>query len=205
MPVARSAHAALFSVRRLFFIARKGCCGLGNAVMHRPKPAGKIVFQTPWFEIFSKEVPGSKGPFYSIHAPDFAVVVAVTVRGELLMVRQFRPVVKAMTLELPAGHVDLGETPEQSIRKELREETGYEAEKFELVATLSPSTARFTNRLFCFFAGNATREKKPRLERGMKPVLYKKGFRALLAEKEFYSSGSCAALFAAAVRGRIEL
>src|SRR5579862_4080826 len=127
--------------------------------MHRPKPKGKSVFQTPWFEIFSRQLPDGKKPHYTIHAPDFAVVVAITESRELLMVRQYRPSVDAVTLELPAGHVDAGETPEETIRKELLEETGYEAESFELMATLSPSTARFTNRLWCFFAGDARPKK----------------------------------------------
>ena len=173
--------------------------------MHRPRPKGKIVFQTPWFEIFSKPIRGSKQPHYNIHAPDFAVVVAITARNELLMVRQYRPSVDAVTLELPAGHIEIGETPVQAVRKELLEETGYEADRFELLATLSPSTARFTNRLWCFFAKDACRAKNARLEHGMQPVLYKKGFQELLDEKSFYSSGSCAALFAALVRGRIRL
>ena len=54
----------------------------------------------------------------------------------------------AMTLELPAGHVEQDETPEESARKELLEETGHVAEKFELLASLSPSTSRFTNRMW---------------------------------------------------------
>jgi ADP-ribose pyrophosphatase len=173
--------------------------------MHQPKPEGEVVFKTPWFEIFSKRLSGSEQPHYTIHAPDFVVIVAVTQPGDLLMVRQFRPSVAASTLELPAGHVDPGETPEEAARKELAEETGHEADTFELIATLSPSTARYTNRLFCYFAGNARPRKGACLESGMEPVRYRKGFAALLEEKDFYSSGSCAALFAALVRGRIKL
>ena len=121
------------------------------------------------------------------------------------MVRQFRPIANAFTLELPAGHVERGETPEESARKELVEETGYEADTFELIATLSPSTARYTNRMWCFFAHGARPRRDAPLETGMELVLYGKGFAALLEEPEFYSSGSCAALFAAVVKGKIRL
>jgi ADP-ribose pyrophosphatase YjhB (NUDIX family) len=171
--------------------------------MHQPKREGEVVFQTPWFEVLSRRIPGSDRPHYSIHASDFVAIVAVTPAGELLMVRQFRPTVGAHTLELPAGHVEPGETPEIAARKELVEETGYEAEQFELIATLSPSTARFTNRMWCFFAANARRRTDAQIEDGMEPVLYGKGLAALLNEKEFYSSGSCAALFAAIIRGKL--
>lgn len=173
--------------------------------MHRPEPQGKSVFRTPWFEVFADDTSGSPEPHYSIHAPDFVVVVALTTEGHLLMVRQFRPAVGAVTLELPAGHVDPGETPEQSARKELYEETGYDAATLELIATLSPSTARFTNRLWCFFARDATRRPQAVIERGMEPVIYTRGLAALLEEKDFYSTGSSAALFAAVARGRLPL
>eukprot|EP00392_Amoebophrya_sp_AT5.2_P019179 g19921.t1 len=42
-----------------------------------------------------------------------------------LLVKQFRPAINAYTLELPAGLVDRGETPEQAALRELKEETGY--------------------------------------------------------------------------------
>ena len=171
--------------------------------MHQPKVEGETVFKTPWFEILTKRLPAAGQPQYIIHAPDFVVIVALTIDNALLMVRQYRPAVGATTLELPAGHVEPGETPEAAARKELAEETGYEADRFELIATLSPSTARFTNRLWCFFAANARVQSAARLEAGLEPVLYRKGLAALLHEEDFYSSGSCAALFAALVRGRI--
>jgi ADP-ribose pyrophosphatase YjhB (NUDIX family) len=173
--------------------------------MHQPKPQGDVVFKTPWFEVFSHGPVTGDGPHYSIHAPDFVAVIALTPRGELLMVRQFRPTVGAFTLELPAGHVEPGETPEAAARKELSEETGYDVDTLELLATLSPSTARFTNRMWCFFAVNARPRQDARLEPGMELVLYGKGLAALLEEEEFYSSGSCAALFAALVKGRIRI
>ena len=173
--------------------------------MHQPQPGGESVFKTPWFEIFSRRLPDAQHPHYTIHSVDFAVVVAVTAEGGLLMVRQFRPAVGARSLELPAGHVEIGETPEEAARKELLEETGYEADVFELTATLSPSTARFTNRMWCFYAANARPRKGAVVETGMEPVLYRKGLAALLQENDFYSAGSCSALFAAAVRGRIRI
>ena len=72
----------------------------------------------------------------SFKATDFVVIVAVTRQDQILLVRQFRPAAAAVTLELPAGHVDPGETPEQAARRELLEETGYEADTFKLLASL---------------------------------------------------------------------
>lgn len=166
---------------------------------------GRKVLDTPWFQVVSEKSSDGADPYYIINAPDFAVIVALDERGRLLLVRQYRPPVAAVTLELPAGHIERGETPEETARKELIEETGYEAGRMELLAVLSPSTARYTNRLYCFFAGNVRRAPGAVVEPGMEPVLYAKNIRRLLAEPNFISMGNYAALFAAVAEGKLRL
>lgn len=64
-----------------------------------------------------------------------AVVIVARLQpgNELLLVRQYRPPVESWTLEFPAGLVDDGESPEQTARRELREETGYCAGRVRLL------------------------------------------------------------------------
>jgi nucleoside-diphosphate-sugar epimerase len=156
----------------------------------------KTVFATPWFQILAAPAPSGGQPHYVIQGADFVVIVAVTAQDQILLVRQFRVAAAAVTLELPAGHVDPGETPEQAARRELMEETGYAADTFKLLATLSPSVARFTNRMWCFLATDARQVAGAEAQRevGVDLVLYDRGVRALIEEKEFYSAPNCAAL-----------
>lgn len=44
---------------------------------------------------------------------------------ELLLQKQYRPPIDKVVIEVPAGLIDAGETPEQCAVRELREETGY--------------------------------------------------------------------------------
>ncbi len=58
-----------------------------------------------------------------------AVIVATTERsGSLVFIEQFRIPFEAEIYEFPAGLIDPGETPEQTARRELAEETGYTGE-----------------------------------------------------------------------------
>jgi 8-oxo-dGTP pyrophosphatase MutT (NUDIX family) len=163
----------------------------------------ETVFATPWFQVLAAPAPGGGQPHYVIKGTDFVTIVAVTPPDHLLLVRQFRFAVAAVTLELPAGHIDPGETPEQAARRELLEETGYSADTFRLLATLSPSVARFTNRMWCFLATGArpAAGAEAQREAGVDLIRYDRGVRALIEEKEFYSAPSCAALLFAVLRG----
>lgn len=169
------------------------------------RPSGESVFQTPWFEIVATPAPGGGAPFYVLHCTDFVLLAALNEQGELLLVRQYRPGAGGVTLEVPGGHVEAGETPEQAARKELLEETGHEAGPLELLAVLSPSNARFTNRMWCYFVTEArpAAHAAAYREAGVELVRYGGGLRALTADPEFSSASSWALLLAALRAGKL--
>jgi ADP-ribose pyrophosphatase len=111
-----------------------------------------VALTTPWFDLLARSEDSSPEPFYCLRMPDYVAVVPVTERGTVLLVRQFRSAVQKRTLELPAGHVDSGESPEQAAIRELEEETGYQTQRIELIGVLNPDTGRLSNRMWCYFA-----------------------------------------------------
>ena len=169
--------------------------------------ADEIVFATKWFQLVARHPPAFAEPHYSITANDYVSIVAVDAQGRFLLVRQARPAVGGVTLELPSGHVDPGATPEEAARQELLEETGHVAGTMELLANLSPDTGRFANRMWCFFAADVRPSPDPahRVEAGIDFVLHPGPLRSLVDEKDFYSALNHAALFAAVRRGRLAL
>ncbi|MEK7476665.1 MAG: NUDIX hydrolase [Candidatus Coatesbacteria bacterium] len=82
---------------------------------------------------------------------DVVCILAVTTEGRILFARQFRPGLEEVMLDLPGGFMDSGETPEQSARRELREETGYEAGEIRFLAA-NPVSAYANNRRHNFLA-----------------------------------------------------
>lgn len=167
----------------------------------------QVVFSTKWFQILTRPIPGSKDPHYVFAMTDFVTVVALTTDRKLILVRQYRPAAGRMTLELPSGHVEKGETPEIAARKELLEETGFIADKFEFLSVISPAIGRFSNLMHCFFAADArpTDDKTYGPEEGVVPTFYAGKVAALVEDGEFCSSLSHTALLAAIARGKLPL
>jgi ADP-ribose pyrophosphatase len=87
--------------------------------------------------------------------PDWCNVLAETPDGELVLIWQYRFGTDALSLEIPGGVIDPGEEPIAAARRELLEETGYEAESFELVSVVEPNPALQGNRCFTYLARGA--------------------------------------------------
>jgi len=90
---------------------------------------------------------------------DCVVVLPIDSGGNILLVRQFRHAVGKELLELPAGSIDAGETPEQAAVRELREETGYKPCKLERLGGFYAAPGYCTEDLHFFRASQL--EKSP--------------------------------------------
>ena len=79
-------------------------------------------------------------------------IAALDDEENILMVRQYRYAIGKNILELPAGKLETGENPLECAKRELIEETGYEAEHFEFLGDLWPSPGYTAEKLYIYFA-----------------------------------------------------
>lgn len=93
---------------------------------------------------------GTTGKFYIRTERDMAVVLALTVRREVVLVRQFRPGPMQTILELPGGFVDPDETAIDGAKRELLEETGYAGRIVHVAQCLQDAYS--TSRKHCYVA-----------------------------------------------------
>lgn len=104
-----------------------------------------------------------------IHHRGSAVILPRNEDGKILLVRQFRFAVGAYMWELPAGSLDAGETPLQGSRRELAEETGCRAAKWQKIAEFYPSPGFLSEKMTIYLAegirtGTARPESDERIE-----------------------------------------
>lgn len=92
---------------------------------------------------------------------DWVVVAATDRQGSFILVEQHRHGLDATTIECAGGVIDAGEAPIDAARRELFEETGYEAGELERLGWVHPNPALHGNRAFFFFARGATRTGSP--------------------------------------------
>ena len=91
-----------------------------------------LLDRKPWFKVGEETVELPNGQvvldFGFIDMLDFAVIVPITPAGETLLIRSYKHGVRSVSLSLPAGGFHAGEEPLAGAQRELREETGLEAD-----------------------------------------------------------------------------
>lgn len=105
-----------------------------------------------------------EGQFYVLDAPDWVNVVALTREGKAVLVEQFRYGTEKPSLEIAGGVCDPGETPLETAKRELEEETGYISEHWSSLGRVSANPAILNNYNYFFLAEDCTRNGEMNLD-----------------------------------------
>jgi len=83
---------------------------------------------------------GVKGEYHYVHTEGSTMVIPVSENGDLVLTNQFRYLNNKESIEFPCGGVEPGLTHKENAIKELREETGFNAENLYFIGEFSPYT-----------------------------------------------------------------
>ena len=107
----------------------------------------EYLVNAPWLKVAKEkcELPNGKviDDFYTLWQPDWVLILARTAEGKWVMTEQYRHGTGKIALEVPAGIIDKGETPEQAALRELQEECGYRIDSSTTpIALCAPGAAQ---------------------------------------------------------------
>jgi|TARA_B100000809_G_scaffold237110_1_gene256638 ADP-ribose pyrophosphatase len=123
-----------------------------------------ILVKKPWFEVFKEEIQLPDGKvvpeYYEIEMPHYTAVFAVTVEQKIMVLRCYRHAIGEVTLTMPGGMIEKGESPLEGIKREFLEETGYKAKEWKSLGTFIGNSTRGCGTYHFFFANQAYPTKK---------------------------------------------
>ncbi len=141
------------------------------------------------------------GPFYQYSRKSYSVIVPVLPDGRFLCVRQFRQGIGETTTEFPAGGIETERaeygrvTREDALaaaKRELKEETGYEADEWTHLITIPSNATIADNYAHVFLARNCRKVSGLRLDvtEDLEPVIVtKEEIETMISEGRFQQMG----------------
>ena len=104
---------------------------------------------------------GLEATFGMICHPGASLAVPITDDGEVVLLRQYRFAVQARLLEFPAGTLEEGEDPLESMQRELGEEAGYSAARWDALGPMLPCPGYSDEVIHCYLARGSSLENPP--------------------------------------------
>ena len=119
------------------------------------KLSSKIIYRGRFLDVRKDGVRLPNGKITTrewIQHPGAACMVPILPDGQLALIRQYRyPVLQEM-IELPAGKLDPGESPEECAKRELEEEIGYKTSKLTYLTHIHPAIGFASEKMWLYLA-----------------------------------------------------
>lgn len=128
------------------------------------------VSPSKWFPVFQHTVELSNGKivddYFISPMGDVAMVLPITVRNEIVLVKQYKHALGEILIELPAGFQQKGKTIEESALAELEEEVGIKTSSSNLIflGKTANNPTKTTHVTYCYLAKNLEFNSKQNLE-----------------------------------------
>ena len=119
-----------------------------------PTLFSEVIHRNRWFKIIHdkfKFPSGKEGDYYFLRTGGSVTIVPI-LADKIIFIREFRYPSQRKLLELPTGKKEKGETPLFSARKELREETGYQAKTIKKIGSYFVFAGLSSERSYVFLA-----------------------------------------------------
>ncbi|MCU0430791.1 MAG: NUDIX hydrolase [Cytophagaceae bacterium] len=166
--------------------------------------SSKEVYSNPWISLTHREVinpSGGNGIYGVVHFKNKAIgIVPVDEEGYTYLVGQYRYTLNEYSWEIPEGGGPHGEDPLEAAKRELKEETGFEAQQWKLISRIHTSNSVTDEEGFLYLAtgliaGESEPEETEQLR--VKKILLKEAVEMVMRD-EITDSLSIAALLKAA-------
>ncbi len=131
--------------------------------------ASEYLHKEPWLTIRKDkcEMPdGQVFPsFYVQEYPEWVNAFALTKDNMVVMVKQYRHGIEEIGIELPGGAAEKGETAEEAMRREIKEETGYIFGSYEYLGKICANPSTTNNFMHMFLAKDGEKVAEPQLDK----------------------------------------
>ena len=127
------------------------------------RESSKPIYDNPWISVREDQVitpTGTNGIYGVVHLKNYALgIIALDKDLNIYLVGQYRYPLDSYSWELPEGGGDLNTPPLESAKRELKEETGIEAEEWELICKFHTSNSITDEVGFLYLAQDLTQGK----------------------------------------------